>query len=405
MSIEIETFLIFYKSCLVQTLLDAGASIDARDKGGTTPLMQATAIYYPSTDTPESLPVIKLLLAAGAKVNKQDNGGKTALMKAVRYRYHPSIAETLLNAGAKINIKDKHGRTALIIALSNPEAPILTIKMLLATGANINSPRRDGYTALFCAVGTADATLTQMFIDAGANVNAQTNSGETALIINANYCNERTCTQRIAIMELLLKAGADIKKPGYTEVACVPMINALLAAGADIHAPDRKGDTALIHASKEANATAVQLLIDTGADLNAQARECKWTALMVAASSDNKKDSAVIRAAINASENDELYGDQYGTTAYHLFAQQALADRALADLIILELLIKAGADVNKRGSHGETALMIAASPTVKYGWNALQVAQYNVQYLNGNPAIVNALQQAQNWRRLHNARM
>ncbi len=341
----------------VSLLINAGANIETRDRDGVTPLMRASGFCNSEDSLPASFSIVKLLLESGAHINKQDRQGKTALMKAARFRKNYPILETLLAARANQNIKDKNGKTALLHALSNPHLP--TIKMLLAAGANINTHDREGYTVLLHA--TSDVALAQLFIDAGANVNAQTNSGKTALIINATYCNEQTCAKRIAMMELLLKAGADIKNPGYTKVTCIPMINALLAAGADIHAPDRKGDTALIQAAKEANAIPVQLLIDTGADLNAQARECKWTALMVAASSDNEKDSAVIRTAINASENDELYGDQYGTTAYHLFAQQALTDRALADLAILELLIKAGADLNKRGSHGETALIIAAS--------------------------------------------
>ena len=137
---------------LVQTLLDVGASIEIRDKGGATPLMRTAAMYYHSSATPESLPVITLLLAAGAKVNRQNYIGRTALMKAVRCRYHPSIAETLLNAGAKINTKDKHGRTALMLALSSAEAPIVTIKMLLAAGAN---PKQEDDISGSCAIDWA----------------------------------------------------------------------------------------------------------------------------------------------------------------------------------------------------------------------------------------------------------
>ena len=137
---------------LVKALLLAGASIEIRDKGGATPLMRTAAMYYHSSATPESLPVITLLLAAGAKVNRQNYIGRTALMKAVRCRYHPSIAETLLNAGAKINTKDKHGRTALMLALSSAEAPIVTIKMLLAAGAN---PKQEDDISGSCAIDWA----------------------------------------------------------------------------------------------------------------------------------------------------------------------------------------------------------------------------------------------------------
>jgi hypothetical protein len=92
---------------MVEDLLVAGASINARNKHGNTALMKAAFKGYYS--------VVRLLLGAGAHVNVENVYGNTALMKAC-HRGHFRVAKLLLEAGADVNATDKDGATALMRA-------------------------------------------------------------------------------------------------------------------------------------------------------------------------------------------------------------------------------------------------------------------------------------------------
>src|SRR5205814_8326953 len=89
----------------VKTALKAGASSDARDDLGATPLMHAAA--YASEDC------MRALLASGAKVNATSDSGSTALMWAVA---DPAKVRLLLRSGADPKIETKDKRTAFLIA-------------------------------------------------------------------------------------------------------------------------------------------------------------------------------------------------------------------------------------------------------------------------------------------------
>jgi hypothetical protein len=86
---------------LLDTLLQAGAAVDARNRHNITPLMYARGAE-----------AVRLLIAAGANVNAADNGGITPLMYAARYRQADAV-KLLLAAGADAAARDDLGRDAL----------------------------------------------------------------------------------------------------------------------------------------------------------------------------------------------------------------------------------------------------------------------------------------------------
>ena len=59
------------------------------------------------------------------------------------------------------------------------------------------------------------------------------------------------------------------------------MVNALLAARADVNAKNNNGDTALMYAVSGDHAEVVQALLAARADVNAKSRK-GWTALKIA---------------------------------------------------------------------------------------------------------------------------
>ena len=91
---------------MVELLLTTGADVNARDKGGYTPLMIAAG-------TENNTEVLQLLLDSGAELDAVDTSlGWTALIWAAR-EGNLKNAALLLTAGADPTIADADGNTAL----------------------------------------------------------------------------------------------------------------------------------------------------------------------------------------------------------------------------------------------------------------------------------------------------
>lgn len=89
----------------IQTLLEYGAEIDARNSEGETALIQTSG----DSRLFENL---QPLLEKGADVNIQDNRGTTALMEAARCG-NDKVVELLLAHGADVTPRDREGKTAI----------------------------------------------------------------------------------------------------------------------------------------------------------------------------------------------------------------------------------------------------------------------------------------------------
>jgi ankyrin repeat protein len=295
------------KIAAAELLIEAGADVNrAETWRGQTPLMWAAAQSQPE--------MIRLLMAHGAEpdvrsaVNNfrqvsaesrrmyRPTGGLTPLLFAAREGCAACI-EALLEGGANPDFTDPKNVTPLIMALDN--AHMDAAKVLIEAGANVDKWDWWGRNALWAAVDqnrvpaggradrlTPDATLPAeiiaLLLERDANPDLQLKlpppyrsivddrgcdsmltTGMTPLLLAAK-------TFDVEAMELLLDAGANFNLPNQSGVLPIAA-----AAGLGSSSCDPRGyGGGIPHYEtpdvQEASIAALQVLIDAGADVNAQ---------------------------------------------------------------------------------------------------------------------------------------
>jgi ankyrin repeat protein len=253
----------------VRILLEAGAEPNARNQQQATPLIYA-AWNFEKT---------KLLVDSGAEVNVAAKNGITPLMIAASALGNARSMRYLLAHGADAKATDMLGSDALIRAgwMSDPQV----VELLLARGASARNADRAGFTALQMATSFADCERIALLLKAGADVNSfntfagQVKNGPIALVhrtplmLAAPYGDVET-------IGALLKAGAhvdetDIRKMNplmlaiATDQATPATVRQLIAAGADVNAKDKDGESALDWARKFRNPEILSILERAGA--------------------------------------------------------------------------------------------------------------------------------------------
>ena len=141
-------------------LLESGASANAENRRGATPLHYACDPRPKSGgtwDPAKQGELIELLVQHGAKPDQVDRGGASALHRAVRAR-SPAAVRQLLKAGARVDIRlGKSGSTPIHLAVQSTGASgtagavseqLEIIVMLLQHGADPASKDARGRSAL-----------------------------------------------------------------------------------------------------------------------------------------------------------------------------------------------------------------------------------------------------------------
>ena len=95
----------------VRKMLANGANINARSKDGATALMMA-AVNDPNDHTENKYLVLQELIRAGATIDARDDLGETALYRAVIVGHLPSV-KALLAAGTDPTLKDNENHSVL----------------------------------------------------------------------------------------------------------------------------------------------------------------------------------------------------------------------------------------------------------------------------------------------------
>lgn len=337
----------------VAMLLKAGADVEARNRNSMFPLHLAALNG--------SKEVAALLVAAGADVNAALPNGETVLMTAARTGTE-AVIDLFLSHGALVDTRDpEYQQTALMIAAreNHPGA----VNLLLRHGAEVNVHTRLGPMPVHLppckgtGCGSEGLGINRSGVpDRGERYEQK--GGMNPLLYAAREGN-------VEVARALLAAGADIEAPeanGITPLLMATLNNKhdvaylLLERGAEVNVEDFWGRTPLFAAVDYRNLdmnssfedspvtnnidrgpilALIQRLLDAGADVNARTREWhpekKWLYAL----------------------NDVTWVDMTGQTP---FLRAALS----GDVEVMRLLLEHGADPHLTTYGGTTPLMAAA---------------------------------------------
>ncbi|MFO7876409.1 MAG: ankyrin repeat domain-containing protein [Desulfovermiculus sp.] len=340
-------------------LLEAGIKVDVRDDQGRTPL------HLAAMEGDRSL--LNLLLKHGADLDARDDQGFTPLHLAVVH-WQPQIVETFVDRGAKPGWEHV-GPTLLIQAVE--EENISSLEYLLAQGIDINAQSEKGYSALHAAAATGEPSLVDFLLDQGADPNLQDAQGNTPLSLAAE---DTSNAWDLESAELLIARGAkeDLQKIGWPQLRIAALqgdgqrVKSLLKENPEqLNYDGEQWAWSILHAASMAgHADVVQLLIESGGDVNeesanrkkpvfsaAMAGHREVVELLTAHGADLQQLHFYLGSAIGSSSPDkELVARlvNAGVDLNSIAGPKSLPALFLArDLDMLEYLIGLGADVNQ----------------------------------------------------------
>jgi len=339
-------------AAITERLLQAGGDANATLPGGETVLMTAARSGDVAT--------VKVLLAHGADVHAKESWkGQTALMWAAADN-HGEVVRLLLEAGAHLNDRSNGGVfTPYLFAVRGGH--IDATRVLLDAGADVNETLPDGTSALALAVMNAHYELAAFLLDEGADPTADA-QGWTAL-------HQIAWTRRP-------NYGYNLPGPVVTgRMDALDLVKKLVAYGADVNARETKeprdgnrnqlnriGATPFLLAAKAVDLPLMRALLAAGADPRL-ANADGTTALMVAAGvgiwapgeSPGTEEEAIaaVKLLLEIGAGAVTDIDKNGYTAAHGAVHRG------GSVPILRLLVERGARLDVRNSKGWTPLTIA----------------------------------------------
>jgi ankyrin repeat protein len=224
------------------------------DVNATATPLRITALMCAAHDAAK----LRLLIDAGADARASTTAGHTALLVAADYAGAVDSVRVLLQHGADPNVRTK-GNLGVPLARAVLHGDRSVATLLLDAGALVND-RPEGSVALVAAANQGDRDMVSFLLDRGASIE----STATASVAITNGEQRPTPLMLAAdrghleIVRLLLARGANVNardRQGMTplmyaagaiqtSVNAIPVIEALIAAKADVTASATNGDTA-----------------------------------------------------------------------------------------------------------------------------------------------------------------
>lgn len=231
----------------LEALLAAKPQVNKRDKNGAAALHHVVLSMsnVPASTTGGALAAMGLLIAAGADVNLANDDGWTPLHHAVSID-HAEAVRLLLASGAKPNVRIKADRNALGLACMEPKSDLRVVKLLLDAGASLDTkashPKSLSRPEPLWCHATRNVALLDLLLPAGFDVHQRGKRGESLL----SHADSKEVLLRLIALGVSVNHRAD---DGRTPLMCRPysysFFPLLVDAGADVNAQDNNGRTVL----------------------------------------------------------------------------------------------------------------------------------------------------------------
>jgi ankyrin repeat protein len=370
---------------IVELLISKGADVNVKDEYNETPLDMAALAGRKQ--------ICAILLAHGANTDifsEAAMGRKEQFLKLIEANPKAIEARTvynkdLFNAPAPMHFAAAGGQKEILAILVKKGVNICpkideagtplhwaaengqyeVVKYLLSKGAEVDAMRETNFcTPLELAVRNGHKDVAKLLLSEHAIPDSHTNEGETPLEIAVKRADLPMCS-------LLIRYGANAKYRrlyGWTLLHEAP--NAQIAAllinnGADVNAEAGKPDcyTPLSSASSSGRVDVANLLITRGAKVD---RICAGSTPLILAAYDGNEQMCKLLILKGAKVNQQTEGGDYiGGTALHVASMQG-------NIEVVKLLLQNGADVNPRSAAGETPLTLALRMNNIYTANLLR---------------------------------
>ncbi|KAF9875384.1 hypothetical protein CkaCkLH20_07204 [Colletotrichum karsti] len=291
---------------------------------------------------------LQLLAENGSLLGSHNSTGQTPLHLAAQLG-REDCARILLSAEPNITEqpRDVNGKTPLMMAVEYENLGVA--KALLEHGVNVDTVNKQG-SALSRAVTYGLADFVKELIDHNAKVENPDYYETPLLYVAARNGDERAIGASLTVsgIDVNVKDSSDGDSPLLAASARGHelIVQMLLDKKVDVHAVNKKGETALHRACFSGHTEAARILLAAGADSDIKLQDSDGdTPLHSASRRDDLGNLEIAR---------ELMKNHEGRTPLHL-AMAADSDD------LFEFLLDAGADFGTADSKGNTILHNAAS--------------------------------------------
>lgn len=253
----------------IEALLEKGASLEAQDSEGMTPIFYACSRG--------KIEMLEYLVSLGANIYHRENMNRSVFYWTANAG-HEALVDRLFELGLDPNEKTDLGRTALSKAAWNGKLNIV-VKLLKLPGINVDIPDNRGRTPLHNAVwgdaggrigkklaysGTDSPEIAELLIQAGADIEHPDNTGNTPLCIASSTHAPRS-------LKILLRYHANmhhINQAGYTPLheavyrGNVDCAKILISEGMNVNSRGTNGKSTLYCAIEYGQPDVVQFLLE-----------------------------------------------------------------------------------------------------------------------------------------------